>query len=70
MCRNKKVNSKTRQRLYSDFLLDYDYIQNYYIFIEIGLSRQKEWDPDLKAILQIEFVGKLKNADGAKADST
>ena len=32
------------------------------------MSRQKELDPDPKAIQQIEFVGKLKNADGVNVD--
>ena len=34
----------------------------------VHLSRQKELDPDSKAIQQIEFVGKLKNADGVNVD--
>ena len=34
----------------------------------VHLSRQKELDPDPKAIQQIEFVGKLKNADGVNLD--
>ena len=34
----------------------------------VHLSRQKELDPDPKAIQQIEFVGKLKNADGVNVD--
>ena len=34
----------------------------------VHLSRQKELDPDPKAIQQIEFVGKLKNADGVNVN--
>ena len=34
----------------------------------VHLSRQKELDPDPKAIQQIEFVRKLKNADGVNVD--
>lgn len=34
----------------------------------VHLSRQKELDPDPKAIQQIEFVGKLKNADGVNVE--
>ena len=41
-------------------LLDYDYIKNHHKLMTIGLSRQKELDPDTKAIQQIEFVRNLK----------
>ena len=34
-------------------LLDYDYIQNYYRFIAVDLSKQKELDVDPEAIQQI-----------------
>ena len=51
-------------------MLDYEYNKNYSNSIAIDLSRQKELDADQKAIQQIEFVGKWKNADGVNADGT
>ena len=51
-------------------LLDYDYIKNHYRLIAVDLNRQKESDADSNTILQIEFVGQLKNTDGANADGT
>ena len=39
-------------------LLDYEYIKNYYRLRAVDLSRQKELDPNPKATLQIEFVGR------------
>ena len=51
-------------------LLDYEYIKNHYKLIAVDLTRQKELDPDPKAIQQIEFVGQLKNIDGQNADGT
>ena len=36
----------------------------------IDLSRQKELDPDPKAIQQIEFVGQLKHVDDTNVDGT
>ena len=54
-----KVNNKTRQRLYHRILK----------LLAVDLSGQKELDADPKAILQIEFVGQLKNVDGVNADN-
>ena len=34
------------------------------------MSRQKELDPDPKAIQQIEVVGQFKKIDGVNADGT
>ena len=51
-------------------LLDYDYIKSHQRIIAVDLSRQKELDADPKAILQIEFIGQLKNEDGINADET
>ena len=45
-------------------MLDYENIRNHYRLMAIDLSRQKELDVDLKAIQQIEFVGRLKNTVG------
>ena len=42
-------------------LLDYAYMKSLYRLTGAYLSRQKELDPDSKAIQQIEFVGQLKN---------
>ena len=52
-----KVNNKTMQRLYHKILK----------LLAVDLSGQKEPDADPKAILQIEFVGQLKNVDGVNA---
>ena len=43
-------------------LLHYDYTKNYCRLIAVDLIRQKEWNADPKAILQIEFVWQLKNS--------
>ena len=43
------------------------YYKNHYRIIAVELSRQKELDADSKAIQQIEFVGQLKNLNGAIA---
>ena len=37
-------------------LLDYDYIKNHYRLIAVGLSGERELDPDPKGIQPIEFV--------------
>ena len=50
--------------------IDYEYIKCHYRLIAVYLSRQKELDGDSKAIQQIEFVGQLKNTDGANEDGT
>ena len=52
--RNKKSNNKSRQKLYHTMLVTYCLLQ-------------KELDADSKAIQQIEFVGQLKNLNGAIA---
>ena len=43
-------------------MLDYENIKNRYRVVTVDLSRQKELDPDRKAIQQTEFAGQLKNA--------
>ena len=52
-----------------EYLLDYEYIKNYRL-IAVDLNRQKELDPDPKAIQQIELIGQLKNYDGENAGCT
>ena len=49
---------------------DYEYIKCHYRLIAAYLSGQKELDADPKSIQQIEFVGLLKNTDGANEDGT
>ena len=49
-------------------MLDYKCIKNHHKLIAIDLSRQKELDANPKAIQQIEFTGKLKEADGVNVD--
>ena len=44
----------------TEYLLNYDYIKDYYRLTVVDLSRRKELDADPKAIQQIEFVGQLK----------
>ena len=51
-------------------LLDYHYIKNHYRIIAVYLRRQKELDPDPKAIQKTEFVRQLKNIDGINVDET
>ena len=40
-------------------LVDYQYFKDHYQLIAVDLSKQKELDPDPRAIQQIEFYGKL-----------
>ena len=40
-------------------LLDYQYFKNHYKLTAVHLSKQKELDPDPRAIQQIEFYGML-----------
>ena len=47
---NKKVNNRTRWRLYYRILLGYEFVENHYQLIAVDLGRQKELDADLKAI--------------------
>ena len=42
-------------------LLGYNYFNNYYKMIAIGLSKQQALDADPKAIQQINFTGNLEN---------
>ena len=56
----RKVTSGQGEDYITGCLLDYDYVKNQYRLIAANLSRQKELDPDPKAIQQIEFVGQLK----------
>ena len=42
-------------------LLHYNYLNNYYKMIAIGLSKQQALDADPKAIQQINFTGNLEN---------
>ena len=66
----RKLTTKEGIDYTTGCLLDRDYIENHYTLIPVDLSRQKELDTDPKAIQQIEFVGKLKNTDGANAEGT
>ena len=58
-----KINNRTRWRLHTGCLLDYDYIKNHYRLIGIDLIREKQLDTGPKAIQQIEFVVQLKIID-------
>ena len=44
--------------------------QNHYKSIVLDLRRQKELDAALKAIQQVELLGKLKTRDGVNDDGT
>ena len=46
------------------YLLDYNYIKNYYKIIAIDLSTQQILDADPKAIQQISFTRNLARAAG------
>ena len=48
-------------------MLDYEYIKNHYKLIAVDFCRQKELDTEPKAIQEIDFVGQLKNANGANS---
>ena len=39
------------------------HVRDHYRLIAIDLSKQKEFDDDLKAIQQIEFIRQLKNSE-------
>ena len=54
--KNKKLITRQGEDYTTGCLLDYDYINNLFKLIAIGLSRQKELDADPKAIQQREFV--------------
>ena len=41
-------------------LLDYQYFKDHFNLIAVDLSKQKEFDADLRAVQQIEFYGMLK----------
>ena len=56
----RKLTSGQAEDCTTGCLLDYDYIKNQYRLIAATLNRQKELDPDPKAIQEIEFVGQLK----------
>ena len=66
----KKLTTGQGEDYTTRYLLDYGYIKNHYRLIAVDLSRQIELDADPKEILQVEFVGQLKNADGINADRT
>ena len=41
-------------------LLDYQYFKDHFNLIAVDLSKQKEFDADLRAVQQTEFYGMLK----------
>ena len=41
-------------------LLDYQYFKDHFNLIAVDLSKQKEFDADLRVVQQIEFYGMLK----------
>ena len=47
----------------SGCLLDYNYYNNYYKMIAIGLSKQQALDADRKAIQQINFTGNINHCE-------
>ena len=61
----RKVTTSQDKNYTIRCLLRIAYFKNHYRIIAVELSRQKELDADSKAIQQIEFVGQLKNLNGA-----
>ena len=55
----RKIATGQRDDCTTDFLLDYNYFNNYYKMIAIDLSKQQALDADPKAIQQIIFTGNL-----------
>ena len=47
-------------------LLDYSYLKKHYKLIAIDFSKQQKLDADPKAIQQINFIGNLTIAEGAR----
>ena len=56
----KKLTTGQGEDYATGCLLDYDHIKRNYRLIVADLSRQKELDPDSKAIQKIGFVVQLK----------
>ena len=50
---------KLQQDYRTGCLLDYQYFKDHYQLIAADLSKQKDLDPDPRAIQQIEFYGML-----------
>ena len=51
----KKVMIGKREDYPTGSLLDYNYFKEHYKLVAVNLSKQKELDPDPRAIQQIEF---------------
>ena len=51
----KKVMTGKGENYTTGSLLDYDYFNKHYKLVAVDLSKQKELDPDPRAIQQIEF---------------
>ena len=51
----KKVMTGKGEHYTTGSLLDYDYFKKNYKLVAVDLSKQKELDPDLRPIQQIEF---------------
>ena len=49
-------------KMFTECLLDYNYIKNHYRLIAVHLNRQKNLDVYPKSIQQIEFVRQLKKS--------
>ena len=56
----RKIATRQGDDYTTGCLLDYQYFKDYYNLIAIDLSKQKEFDADLRAIQQIEFYGMPK----------